>query len=294
MRWIPIFSILLSSSSIFAGLKGEVSTPCSSVGCRERCFYEGNSSYGGGLQIETRYIRQSESQESVRTLVRFSAKYLFWRVNYFVDEEDLIDLSSGDLKSVAVNIRYLLNGKIKRQRWDHFEFDHRARRTSSRRVQGKEETGFRSNYPRFALHWPVERFGDDWLKDYDAARPESRPDLDTHGFSDSIASPLYLAFFKTRFLEPSQGNRSFEPFLGEPPEDPAQAQPMRLIPNISTGRVIWSSDLYVGGLRSPEGKPAKIEIDPKTRHLTTIHLFLEDSLGSVEGQAKLMRCELEN
>jgi hypothetical protein len=279
VRALPPALLLLSASVAFAA------QPSFS---REVCRYEGETDYGGTTAIETRYERAGD-RLTVRTLVRFSASYLFFRVGYFIDEIDVMS-ADGRTRSLGLNVRYTLNDAIKRQKWDLFRFEWGApNRARGFRIQGNKGDEFAKKYPQFARHWDTSAFGDDWLPDFDPSKPEIRPDLDSEGFTDRAASPLFVNFFKSRFLDPSQGAAEFEPFLGN---GGAITERLKLVPQAGPGgAVTWTSDLYLGSLRSPEGKPTKLLVDPSTHSLKSIHIAVEHELGSAEGDVKLVGCE---
>ena len=65
--------------------------------------------------------------------------------------------------------------------------------------------GWIVHHPGFVQHWTPASFGQPWLQDYQAARPERRPDLDLPASDAQTRSPLALAFYWSRFLPPAGG-----------------------------------------------------------------------------------------
>jgi hypothetical protein len=282
-HWIALLPPLLAlSSSALAGVPPFT---------KETCHYEGNTTYNGHLTIETRYERTPE-RTVFRTLLRFSARFLIWGLKYDIDEIDQLSPFDGSLTSVGLNARYVLNGTIKRQQWDDYAFNWLTDSTSAERIQGGASDEFAQRYPKFAEHWDYSHFGDDWLDDYEGASPDTRSDLDIKGFSNQIASTLYVAFLSSRFADPTLGPVAFEPFIpGSKTGKPAD--PLRADPLVQGDQAIWRVPLSIDGLATPDGKPAEFRVDEATHTLQAVHLTIKSPLGSAEGDIKLIGCQNE-
>jgi hypothetical protein len=72
------------------------------------------------------------------------------------------------------------------------------------RAQAKTLPDFQLKHPGFVQHWDLASFGEPWLADYPAARPERRADLDlgADAMSPALGTPLALAFHWVRWAGP--------------------------------------------------------------------------------------------
>lgn len=274
-------SLILAHSRAFAG-----EPPFN----KEVCQYEGNTDYNGHVTIETRYKRSGDTIR-FRTLLRYTASYLHLvNLSYLIDEIDEMNSQDEKPRRVSLNTRYSIFGNIKKQIWDRFNFDWNAHQTHGFRIQGKEESEISSKYPGFESHWPIEAFGDGWFEQYEASHPDVRSDMDVKEIGDTIASPLYMALFKTRFADPALGPASFQAFI--PAENKGKPLPViHAEPSMDQGEVLWKIPILLGSLSSPEDRPMEIRVDPATKTLKSIHLVIEHSLGTAEGDLQFVGCQ---
>jgi hypothetical protein len=122
---------------------------------------------------------------------------MFWlHMEYLVEELSI--WRAGELESVAVNSRYLVGERVIRQQWD--EFQRGTDGLQAYRVQAKTLADFRREHPGFVQQWDPATFGQPWLRDYKAASPKRRPDLDLSPFPSGLRSPLAMAFYWVRWL----------------------------------------------------------------------------------------------
>ncbi len=169
----------------------------------EVCRYAGKTSYSGRLAVQTE-ASEARGVTTVDVLARLDAKpSWFWTIQYLAEE--ITTWRAGELQSVAVNNRYLVNGRPSRQQWDVFTPGLDGLLAS--RVQSRSLPEFRRRHPAFAAHWDPGRFGQAWLADYPAAQPERRPDLDlaSADMPPRTRTPLALAFYWSRFLPDAGG-----------------------------------------------------------------------------------------
>lgn len=170
----------------------------SPAGAAEVCSYAGRTSYSGHVAVRTE-VSEAAGLTTVRVLARLDASpSWFWDVQYLADE--ISTWRGGVLQSVAVNGRYSVDGRPRRQQWDVFVRGQGGLQAS--RVQAKTAADFRRRHPGFMRHWDVAQFGGPWLADYAAAGPERRPDLDLPAGSmpPLLRTPFALAFHWSRFL----------------------------------------------------------------------------------------------
>jgi hypothetical protein len=163
----------------------------------ETCRYSGTTSYSGRVSVEAR-AETANGDTSVDVIARVNARsfgLIDWQYLY----EEIGTWRNGELQSVGVNHRYSVVGSIRRQQWDVF------RRTpdgmAAYRVQAKALADFREKHPGFVRHWDPATFGEPWLRDFAAAPPERRSDLDLPKASmpPGLGTPLLLAYFWVRW-----------------------------------------------------------------------------------------------
>ena len=157
----------------------------------ETCRFDGTTSYDGRLAIA---VTTAPTADGVRVDAALSlAAHPLPLMNTLYDTEEISETGPDGIELLAVNDRYQVDGGIVRQSWDVF------RRTASGleayRIEGKRAAEFRRQFPAFARHWPIARFGDDWRADFARAGATRRPDLDLRPVSAAVRPPLALAFY---------------------------------------------------------------------------------------------------
>ena len=163
----------------------------------ERCRFEGTTDHAGHVVAGTVVAVAPGGERTVDvTLDLRATAWWLLDVHYLVEE---ITTWRGDaLRQVAVNTRSLAGERVVRQSWDVFRRDGDA--LQAWRVQAKTAAQLRDRHPGFQAHWDPASFGAPWLGDYDAARPERRPDLDLAHAAATLRTPLAFAFYWTRWL----------------------------------------------------------------------------------------------
>src|SRR4051794_31130953 len=128
----------------------------------EICEYLGEGNHDARIGVTTIAERRG-GDETIRVLWRLSARALgIFRFEYWIEE--ISTWRGGRLLSVALNIRYVVNNRIKRQQWDVFARDGEG--FAAWRVQAKRRDDLAAKHPGFAAHWDPAQFGRPWLGDY--------------------------------------------------------------------------------------------------------------------------------
>lgn len=196
--------------------------------------------------------------------------------------EEISAWRGGELQSLAVNQRTIVDGRIKRQQWDVFARN--RLRLEAYRVQAKRLADFRRRHPGFVQHWAPASFGQPWLQDYRAAAPERRPDLDLPAADARTRSPLALAFYWSRFLPPGGGDT---PVVLPGFKRDAQTE-LRFSPAVpGAGWLRWSAPMRHPGLESAPASLAAAWVSPQN-YLLQLGFEVHAPLAS--GQA-LIRAE---
>ena len=168
----------------------------------EMCQYADMASHRGRAAVQTE-VTQAGGLLTVNVLARLDASpWRLWDVQFLAQE--VSTWRNGELQSVAVNGRYSVNGRAKRQQWDVFARTPDGLQAT--RVQAKTLRDFQRRHPAFTAHWDPAQFGRSWLADYPAAQPERRTDLDLPraAMPAGMRTPFALAFYWSRWL-PSAG-----------------------------------------------------------------------------------------
>jgi len=162
----------------------------------EVCRYAGSGDYHAQIGITT-IAQKREQATRVRVLWDLAARVLLvFHIHYLVEE--ISDWRAGVLQTVALNVRFFVNGRIIRQQWD--VFDRTASGFAAWRLQAKTATEFAARAGGFAPHWVPSSFGAPWLDAFRAAPAERRPDLDlpSDEAPADLVSPLAEAFYNVR------------------------------------------------------------------------------------------------
>ena len=169
----------------------------------EVCRYAGATSHSGRVAVRAE-ASEARGLLTLDVTARLDAKYLwFWTVQYLAEE--ISTWRAGELQSVAVNNRTIINGRPSRQQWDVLTRGPDG--LVANRVQSRSLPEFRRRHPAFAGHWDPVRFGQPWLPDYPAAQPERRPDLDLAqaAMPPRLRTPYALAFYWSRWFPEAGG-----------------------------------------------------------------------------------------
>ena len=242
----------------------------------EVCRYTGSTDYDGHVAVTTD-VSESDGVTRVDVAGMFEATTMFWlRIHYLLEE--VSTWRDGELQSIAVNSRYLIGDHVVRQSWDDFHRDSDGLRAY--RVQGKTLADFRRQHPKFAQHWDPTAFGQPWVRDYQLASPERRPDLDFTGspLPSGLRSPLAMAFYWVRWLP--RGEQSVPIFLPGFKKDRFVDLPIVAVP--SSGGAVWQSPLRHSAFSERPVSVATAHISPD-RHLLRLAFDVHGSRGSGRG-----------
>ncbi len=168
------------------------------AGAGEVCRFSGTTDYSGRLAVTTKADTDRSGVTTVDVLGAFTGTpSLFVHVRYLMEE--ISTFKSGQLQTVAVNTRYLVDGRIVRQLWDVFERGKDG--LEGYRIEGSP-ADMRRQHPGFVGHWDPATFGQAWLEDFWAAHPDRRRDLDlpADAVRPNLRSPLALAFYWSRWV----------------------------------------------------------------------------------------------
>ena len=172
------------------------------LGHAEVCRYAGTTSGGGQVAVTAEV---GSSGEEITVDVTVSFRIDAWFSDYRYLGQEISTWRRGELQSLAVNQRNVVDGEAKKQQWDVFLRDAAGLRAF--RVQAKRLADFQQRHPGFVRHWSPASFGQPWLQEFATARPERRPDLDLPraALASGLRSPLALAFYWSRFLPGTGG-----------------------------------------------------------------------------------------
>jgi hypothetical protein len=242
----------------------------------EVCHYTGTTDYDGHVAV-TITVTESDGTTRVDAIGAFEATTMFWlRIHYLLEE--VSSWRNGELQSVAVNSRYLLGDHVVRQSWDDFHRGSGGLRAY--RVQGKTLADFQRQHPNFAQYWDPETFGQPWLRDYQAAAPERRPDLDLADspLPSGLRSPLAMAFYWVRWLP--RGEQTVPVFLPGFKKDRLVDVPIAAVP--SSGGTVWQAPLHHSAFSERPISVATAQVSPD-RHLLRLAFDVHGSQGSGRG-----------
>jgi hypothetical protein len=175
----------------------------------ETCRWTGTTSYSGRADVEAKSTT-ARGETTIDVTARVAARsfgVISWQYLY----QEIGIWRNGALRQVAVNHRYSVAGVVRRQQWD--VFDRSPSGMIAWRAQAKTLSDFQVKHPGFVDHWGLASFGEPWLADYPAARPERRADLDltADAMPPDLGTPLALAFHWIRWA--GQESRTVPVFL---------------------------------------------------------------------------------
>lgn len=169
----------------------------------ELCRFAGTTDYGGRVVVTANAdTHASDGRVTVDIKAIFEGTpFPFIHVRYLAEEISF--WQSGQIRSLAANTRYLVNGHVVRQQWDAFA--RTGDGLDAYRIEGKQLKDLQRKHPAFAQHWDPATFGQAWTQDYWAASPDRRRDLDLPAASmgSKLRSPLALAFYWSRWIPPT-------------------------------------------------------------------------------------------
>lgn len=251
----------------------------------EICEYAGRTNYSGAVSVRAE-VSPAQNETGVRVALRFTARFMMiFEVEYLAEE--ISHWRNGELQSVALNTRYLVNNRIIRQQWD--DFDRGKDGFAAYRVQGKNGEDFRRRYPAFSRYWSPSMFGQPWLAEYQLARPERRPDLDLskQAIAAGLRSPLSFAFYWIRTLRPvSQTVPVFLPGNKRQSRVDLSVTP----PEAESGLRVWHIPIHFEAFRTSKDSQAMAWISP-SQQVEQIAFYVSNQSGTGSGVLRKLKCE---
>jgi hypothetical protein len=257
---------------------------CGTASADEVCRFTGNTDYAGHVLI-TSAVTATGDRTIVDVAATFDSSNMFlFGVRYLLEEVSI--WRSGQLQDVAVNSRYLLGHRIVRQLWDEFQRD--ANGMQAERVAAKTLADLRRQHPGFVQHWDPATFGEPWLRDYPAALPERRTDLDLHAtpFPPALRSPLALALYWVRWLH--HVGHDIPVFLPGFKADRLIEVPIAPAP--AAAGTAWRAVLRYPSLSERQDSTASGLVS-SDHHLLRIEFELHTLYGSGRGEIALQGCD---
>ena len=252
----------------------------------EVCEYTGRTDYSGTVNVRAE-VSSAADRTQVRVALEFTATAaVIFKVDYW--SEEISEWRNGELQSVALNSRYMVNHGIIRQQWDYF--DRGSDGFAAYRVQAKNAGAFRRRYPAFSRYWNPSTFGQPWLRDYQSARPERRPDLDLKNqvIPSGLRSPFAMAFYWIRRLQPIR--QTVPLFLPGNKHQPRLDLSMSA-PELQTGgQRVWQVPLHLEAVTTSYSSQARAWVSPD-QHLLRITVHVNSDIGSASGLISQVKCE---
>ena len=279
----------LRGGVVFASALALVAVTCTAQ-AGEVCRFEGTTNHGGRVTVRTE-VTSADGQISVDVALSLRAT-VWWVLGVEYLAEEISTWRRGELVSVAVNNRTLSGERVVRQQWDVFTQGPAG--LEGWRVQAKSLAEFRRNHPGFVQHWNPAAFGSAWLRDYAAAQPKRRPDLDlprsaiAAGVWPEVRTPLAMAFYWTRWLPPGSG--VVPVFLPGFKRD-ARAD-LAVAPAGSAGSAVqlWRASLRHPALSAGTPSEADIWVSPD-RHLLQLAFAAHAQQGAARGAILARGCQ---
>lgn len=248
----------------------------------EVCRYSGRTEDGTRLDV-TATVTIAGPLTTTGIALAVNASHWWWDVQYL--HEEIATVRAGELQSVAVNTRTIIDGRPRRQQWD--VFTRTPAGLVATRVQGRSIEDLRAHHAAFATHWDAANFARPWLAAYPAAQPDRRPDLDlpAGNLPLGLRPPLALAFYWSRFLQPSgQVVAVFLP--GFKHDARVQVTLARATPT-QTGHT-WRTALIHPAISARSS--AAVQVTP-AGDLYTLAFDIYAPLGNASGLLSRVRCE---
>lgn len=249
----------------------------------EVCRLAGTTDPDGHVAITTD-VAAIDGVTKVNVAATFSTTVFWLHIEYLVEE--LSTWRAGELESVAVNSRYLVDKYVVRQQWD--EFQRGTDGLQAYRVQAKTLADFRRDHPGFVQHWDPATFGQPWLHDYPAASAERRTDLDLKAspFPSGLRSPLAMAFYWTRWLP----HRSLDVPVFLPGFKHDRLVNLSITATTSLSGTVWRAPLRYPGLSETQASTATAWTSPDG-HLLQLTVDVHHPYVSGRGLIKQQACE---
>jgi hypothetical protein len=249
----------------------------------EVCRYTGTADYNAKIGVVTTVARDADATTVDVDVTLTATEFMFVPISYLVEERSV--WRRGVLTDLAANTRYAVGPHIVRQQWDHFERG--ADGLTAYRVEGKRGAEFAAKFPAFARFWPPASFGQPWLKDFGAALPQRRTDLDLTGAdaAGTLRTPFATAFYFVRFL-PRVGDGATV-FL--PGFKTYKTMHLAIAPS---GPAAWHAPLHYIALSEDPPSSATAFVSPEAR-LQRLDFELHGSAGSARGRIRAEGCKGE-
>ena len=278
---VPVLAVLVSAAS-----------PAAGATAAEVCRFEGTTSHAGRVAVRTTVTPATDGRTVVDVALSLRAS-VWWVFDVQYLTEEVSTWRDGVLLGVALNTRTLDDGRVMRQQWDVFTQGDAG--LQGWRVQARTLAEFRHKHPGFVQHWDPASFGGTWLRDYAAAGPERRPDLDlpraamAPGQWPRLRTPLAMAFYWARWLPP--GGQVVPVFLPGFKRD-ARAD-LAVAPAAAPPTGAWQFSrvrLHHPALGAGAPSEADAWISPD-RHLLALAFDVHARQGAARGVVRALGCQ---
>ncbi len=252
------------------------------AGAAEVCRYEGTASHSGRIAVRTEVSSLGGLTTVDATLALTASTWLF-DLQYLMQETST--WRSGEVQGIAVNTRYSLDGRIRRQQWDVWTRGPAG--LEARRIQGKSLDDMARQHASFTAHWPVAAFGQAWQADWGRAAPDRRPDLDLQPAPPGVRPPLAMAFYWSRWLPRAGGGTPV--FLAGFKRDALAG--VAFSPAAADGAAeVWRAPLRHAALGAHPGSTVAAWVSADA-HLQQLAFDVHAPLGSGEGMVRAQGCQ---
>ena len=267
---------------LLATLLLPVALPPRLAGAAEVCRYEGTASHSGRIAVRTE-VSSAGGLTTVDATLALTASMWLFDVQYLMQETST--WRGGELQGIAVNTRYSLDGRIRRQQWDVWARGPTG--LEARRIQGKSLDDMARQHAGFAAHWPLAAFGQPWLADWERAAPDRRPDLDLQPAPPGVRTPLALAFYWSRWLPRAGGGMPV--FLAGFKRDALAGVAFGPAAADGAGEV-WRAPLRHAALAVRPGSTVAAWVSADA-HLQQLAFDVHAPLGSGDGMVRAQGCQ---
>lgn len=249
----------------------------------ETCRFAGTTDFAGHVEVTTAAAARNGLLR-VQILARFDGRWLaVLHIRHLLEETSV--WRAGQLQSVAVNTRDMLNDRPTRQQWDIFQRTPQG--FQAHRIEGKSAGEFSHKFPLFAAHWTPASFGENWEQDFWRAGAERRADLDlpANQVSAHLVTPLALAFYWLPHLVHT--DQTIPVFL--PGFKRNKVIAVRLQDTPASGGTVWQTAVRYPGLSDDDPSVVRGLVGADGR-IEQLAVRLHRSGRSAQGSLRALRC----
>ncbi len=282
---------------------GDDHIPCPGKTCKQTCTYNADAiieyqgfEVEGKINIQTKFDNQTQPGKiGLRTLIKVNVDMIGEAALW--DETDLIDQKT---MRIEKTYNFLKVGTapgekgLRKAEWSRTEFswpkDYVQVPTAIvSAIGGRTPEEIRKKSEKFYGYLKANKFGNDWMSEFNGEKHQRMPERDMQGFEESVLSPTFVSLYHLRFI-PFMEDLRYNLFVNYSATNPKDLMgPFQVAlqgkQGNKAGSVIFQGELAFGDFESQPGKPARFFVDKSLNQYERFELNVQNTKQGLKATA---------